>query len=99
MPKAKLKEPPPHSPPVLDEPVIEWIELREGTKYYTATQVAVMLGVHRVTLLRLEQRRAIPLAKWVRKPVPHRVYTPEDVVALRHRLVAINDNKTREYVE
>lgn len=101
MTKAKLKEPTPHSAPVElpADPEIEWIELDPDVKYYRHSQVAVMLGVHRVTLLRMEQRRVIPLAKWAAKPVPHRVYTRDEVTKLRTIITALNDAKDREYVE
>ena len=53
---------------------------------YTHTMAAKELGIHRVTLLRMEQQGKIPRAKWRAKPMPHRVYSKDNLTAIRHYL-------------
>lgn len=59
------------SPP--EELVHEW----------TLPEVASQLGVYRQTLLRMEQRKFIPPARWRRKPTPHRVYNAIEIEAIK----------------
>lgn len=60
-----------------DEPVVE---------VWTHPQVAKYLGIHRTTLLRLEQSGKIPPAKWIRSPRVCRIYTREDVALIKSKL-------------
>lgn len=46
---------------------------------FSLGEVASRLHIHRVTLLRMEQRKAIPPARWRRKPSPHRVFNQIEI--------------------
>lgn len=78
---------------IYEEPPREWVPEKprpvKGVTArdpypYTHTQAAAELGIHRVTLLRLEQQGKIPPAKWRAKPTPHRVYSYDNITAIRH---------------
>ena len=102
MSRPKVKDAPYSAPVELPpEDPINRIDLNDGVKYYTHSQAAVMLDMHRVTLLRMEQRGVIPKAKWAAMPVPHRVYTREDITHLNKliRAMEVQKNKGREFVE
>lgn len=54
--------------------------------YFTLPVVAKRLGLHRTTLLRLEQRGVVPKAKWATRPFNGRIYTEEDIKATEKAL-------------
>lgn len=78
------------------EPKPEDFEMSGDTEYPQA-EAAKMLGMHRVTLLRLEQmgklmdtRNKPPTPwtpRWRRLPQPHRVYTSAEIDMLRAQIV------------
>lgn len=68
---------------MLKEMLKEWKE--DGKKEFTLPEAAYLLGMHRVTLLRMDQRGEVPETKWRRKPQPHRVYTLADIRAIDKR--------------
>lgn len=94
MRKAKAREQEPEGTRVMDE---EDPIGREST----LSQVAFRLGCHRVTLLRMEQRKAIPPARWRRKPAPHRVYNETEIEAIKIVLDAARkeQDEGRNYIE
>lgn len=66
---------------------------------YTLGDVAFQVGVHRVTLLRMEQTGRIPLARWRRKPQPHRVYTAAEITVIKNVVNSKGDADGRTFVD
>lgn len=63
---------------------------------YTLPQLAKKLGIHRVTLMRMEQRGVLEQAKWAGPPVNGRVYTEEDAREVEKRYLAYWEKKYGE---
>lgn len=57
------------------EPVFDVTEAPVEGAELTLSDVAFRLDMHRVSILRLEQRKKIPPARWRKRPNPHRVYS------------------------
>lgn len=74
-------------------------ELTGDEKEYSLQEVAEMLGLHRVTLIRMEQRKAIPKPRWRRRPQPHRVFNKDEIEVIRKILNPVADAKGRKFVE
>jgi hypothetical protein len=55
-------------------------------RYFTLTQVAKRLDLHRTTVLRMEQRGLIPKAKWIQKPIRGRIYTEADIKVIEAKV-------------
>lgn len=71
----------------------------EDIKQFTTRDVAEELGIHRVTLLRMEQNGRIEKAQWTRLPQPHRVYSRNDIKKIRDVLARVGDVEGRVYVD
>ncbi len=79
-------------------PGAEYVAEADDKYPFKMVDVARFCGIHRVTVLRLEQRNIIPKARWRRLPQPHRVYSQADLDAIKQTL---HDRapKNRVYVE
>lgn len=73
---------------------------QEGMEF-SLPAVANALGIHRVTLIRMEARGDIPKARWRRKPNPHRVYSVAEMEAVRVAIVKLHAtrDKGRNFAE
>lgn len=66
---------------------------------YTLGEVSSQVGVHRVTLLRMEQDGRIPTARWRRKPQPHRVYNAAEIDVIAKIINERGNANGRQFVE
>lgn len=90
----------PAPPPPDAEALRDYIDTNADSEgYLTLTQVAAYCNIHRVTLLRMEQRGAVPKAKWKRLPQPHRVYTKDEARLVKEAVDAVALLKVPEGVE
>jgi len=58
----------------------------DDVKRHTQSVAAALCGIHRCTLLRMEQRRELSPPTWVRLPTPHRVYSDRDIKHIKQVL-------------
>jgi hypothetical protein len=68
--------------------------IEEQTTVWTLQQVAAEMGLHRSTIVRMEQRNLLPKAKWAGPPVNGRVYDAKDKKAMKAILDAHFASKT-----
>lgn len=61
-----------------NNPITEW----------NHTEVAAYIGIHRTTLLRMEQRSMWSPADWRRLPQPHRVYDKTKIEEIKQKIEA-----------
>jgi DNA-binding transcriptional MerR regulator len=67
----------------------------------TLPQLAKEIGIHRVTLKRMEDRGVIPEAKWAKPPQHGRRYSRDDVAKIKAAIDKYAKEKqgSKEYVE
>lgn len=68
---------------------------------YKLHEVAARLGVHRTTLIRMDQKSQPFKARWRRKPMPHRVYNQVEIDLIASFIEArrLKQDESRNYVE
>lgn len=79
-------------PNKVDE-IDERIAALDDVEQCSMEKAAQILGVHRVTLLRMEQAGKIDPAQWSRKPQPHRVYDKKALRAIKAKMDEIAQAK------
>lgn len=80
-------------------PVMDEAPLAPGKTEFKLHDVARLTGVHRVTIIRMEQQGRIPVARWRRKPQPHRVYSQAEVDAIIDAICPEEDGTGRHYID
>jgi hypothetical protein len=77
--------------------------IEEPLSVITLSMLAKKTGLHRTTLIRMEQRNVIPRAKWAGPPVNGRVYDAKDVkkveALLKDYFAGKTDSAARDFVK
>jgi hypothetical protein len=90
-----------HDPVDVPEGAIVVPDMNMDDPYpYKMNDIAALLGMHRVTLLRMFQSGRIKsiTPKWRKRPNPHRVFSAEDYAAIKKEFDALSP-QDREYVD